>query len=186
MKKFILTITSILILAFSSGVTAGSCWNANKPDVDDCKVWAEQGNAVAQSNLGIIYQWGQGVPEDYKKSVYWYSKAAEQGHTAAQSNLGIMYASGKGVPEDYKKSVYWYGKAAEQGHASAQYNLGVMYFHGKGVPQDYVIAHMFFKIAGANGEKEGTKQRGLIAELMTLSQIAEAERLAGEWMQKHQ
>ncbi len=150
MRKFILTINSILILAFSSGVTAGSCWNANKPDVDDCKVWAEQGNAVAQSNLGIIYQWGQGVPEDYKKSVYWY------------------------------------GKAAEQGHASAQYNLGVMYFHGKGVPQDYVIAHMFFKIAGANGEKEGTKQRGLIAELMTLSQIADAERLAGEWMQKHQ
>ncbi|MCK5920308.1 MAG: sel1 repeat family protein, partial [Methylococcales bacterium] len=115
-----------------------------------------------------------------------YSKAAEQGHTAAQSNLGIMYASGKGVSEDYKKSVYWYGKAAEQGHASAQYNLGVMYFHGKGVPQDYVRAHMFFKIAGANGEKEGVKQRGLIAELMTLSQIAEAERLAGEWMQKHQ
>lgn len=148
--KTLRSLVVIAVLAFASGANAGSCWDANKPDVDDCKVWAEQGNSVAQSNLGIIYQWGQGVPEDYKKSVHWDSKAAEQGH------------------------------------ASAQYNLGVMYFHGKGVPEDYVRAHMFFKIAGENGEKEGVKQRGLIAELMTLSQIAEAERLAREWMQKHQ
>ncbi|RUM51987.1 MAG: hypothetical protein DSY87_07925, partial [Methylococcus sp.] len=135
--KTLRSLVVIAVLAFASGANAGSCWDANKPDVDDCKVWAEQGNSVAQSNLGIIYQWGQGVPEDYKKSVHWYSKAAEQGNADAQSNLGVMYHTGKGVLQDHTKAFEWYSKAAEQGHTAAQSNLGIMYASGKGVSEDY-------------------------------------------------
>ncbi len=40
---------------------------------------AEQGNAIAQYNLGLMYGKGQGVPQDYAEAVQWYRKAAEQG-----------------------------------------------------------------------------------------------------------
>jgi len=40
---------------------------------------AEQEYPVAQYNLGVRYDNGQGVPQDYKQAVYWFSKAAEQG-----------------------------------------------------------------------------------------------------------
>ena len=62
---------------------------------------AEQGYAPAQYNLGIMYDNGYGVPQDYAEAMKWYRLAAEQGHTDAQYNLGLMYDNGRGVPQDY-------------------------------------------------------------------------------------
>ena len=59
---------------------------------------SEQGDAGAQSNLGVMYANGQGVPQDYVQAVKWYRKASEQGDAGAQFNLGVMYANGQGVP----------------------------------------------------------------------------------------
>ena len=97
---------------------------------------AEQGDATAQNNLGVMYDKGEGVPQDDKTAVKWWTLAAEQGYASAQYNLGVMYANGEGVPQDDKTAVKWWTLAAEQGYASAQYNLGVMYANGEGVPQD--------------------------------------------------
>ena len=52
---------------------------------------AEQGNATAQSNLGVMYYNGKGVIQDYAEAFKWYRLAAEQGYATAQSNLGVMY-----------------------------------------------------------------------------------------------
>ena len=113
--------------------------------------------------------------------------AAEQGDPDAQSNLGIMYHNGEGVPQDYQEAVKWYRLAAEQGVASAQGNLGVMYDNGEGVPQDYVQAHKWINLAAASRTtKAGDYRlaRDAVAEKMTASQVAEAQRLAREWQQK--
>ena len=40
---------------------------------------ADQGNAVAQIDLGCMYEHGQGVPQDFAQAVIWYQKAADQG-----------------------------------------------------------------------------------------------------------
>ena len=85
---------------------------------------AKQGYAQAQYNLGIMYRYGEGVPQDDAKALQWWRKAAEQGNANAQFFLGVMYAEGRGVPQDDAKALQWYRKAAEQGHAKAQYNLG--------------------------------------------------------------
>ncbi len=45
---------------------------------------AKQGHAKAQHNLGVMYENGQGVPQDDAEAVKWYHKAAEQGHATAQ------------------------------------------------------------------------------------------------------
>jgi TPR repeat protein len=66
---------------------------------------AKQGNAYAQFNLGLMFTVGQGVPQDYKASVKWYTLAARQGDADAQGNLGFMYSEGKGVLQDYKTAV---------------------------------------------------------------------------------
>jgi uncharacterized protein len=102
---------------------------------------AEHGNASAQTALGVIYEHGQGVPQDFVQAVIWYNEAAYQGAPDAQSNLGAMYANGWGVPQDYAQAVVWYRQAGERWNAGAQRNLGLMYEHAQGVPQDYVSAH---------------------------------------------
>ena len=74
---------------------------------------AEQGNAAAQFNLGLLYDNGQGVQRDYAKAASWYIKAAEQGLPRAQYNLGSMYSQGQGVERSYTEAYYWLDLAAD-------------------------------------------------------------------------
>jgi TPR repeat protein len=141
---------------------------------------AQQGNADAEFNLGLMYDNGQGVPKEYKEAAEWYRRAAEQGHSAAQLNLGVMYGQGQGVPQDYKEAVKWYRRAAEQGDALAQANLGLMYNNGQGAPQNYVLAYMWTNIAATSNApaselQQITSYRDAIARNMTPQQIAEAQ-----------
>ena len=66
---------------------------------------ANGGDYIAQNNLGVIYEIGEGVPQDYKDAVKWYRKAAEQGHATAQLSLGLMYHYGQGVPTGLQRGV---------------------------------------------------------------------------------
>ena len=59
--------------------------------LSEWKPLAEQGYALAQNNLGVMYEKGQGVSQNYKTAVKWYTLAAEQGYAFAQSNLGQIY-----------------------------------------------------------------------------------------------
>ena len=168
---------------FNKGVIAAQ----NGDFATALKEWkplAEEGNAVAQNNLGLMYHNGWGVPQDDKEAVYWYRLAVEQGYAIAQYNLGLMYEKGKGVPQDDKEAARLYRLAAEQGYADAQGNLGVMYVFGKGVTKDFVYAHMWGNIALMNGNERGASVRGHVAEKMTSSQIEEAQRLAIECEKK--
>ena len=132
-----------------------------------------------------MYQSGQGVTQDHAEAVRWYRKAADQGYAVAQNNLGVMYGSGLGVRQDHAEAARWYRKAADQGYVNAQNNLGVMYQSGQGVPQDIVQAYMWWDLAAA-GVLNSRLNRDIVAERMTPAQIAEAQRLAREWMEKHQ
>ncbi len=80
---------------------------------------AEQGDAVAQNNLGGMYHNGQGVPKDYQEAAKWYRQAAEQGDAEAQFNLGEMYHRGQGVPRDDVLAHMWVTLAAAHGIAVA-------------------------------------------------------------------
>jgi len=73
------------------------------------RLLAEQGNADAQSFLGIMYYEGQGVSQDYVETAMWYRKAAEQGFASAQYALGHMYEYGKGIPQELAQVAKWFG-----------------------------------------------------------------------------
>jgi uncharacterized protein len=95
---------------------------------------AEQGDARAQYNLGVLYRKGRGVPQDDVQARRWYEKAAAQGQAKAQYNLGTLYLNGGGVPKDYQQALRWFRMAADQGEALAQTKIGIMYDEGQGVP----------------------------------------------------
>ena len=88
---------------------------------------ADQGHAGAQCRLGVMYEEGWGVAQDYATALGWYRKAADQGDADAQFYLAGMFDNGKGVAQDYATAAGWLRIAAEQGHAGAQFNLGVLY-----------------------------------------------------------
>jgi TPR repeat protein len=84
---------------------------------------ARKGVPEGQSNLGLMYAAGRGVPQDDAKAVRLYRMAAEQGLPVAQVNLGNMYLKGRGVPRDDAAATAWFAKAAAQGEQRAEGNL---------------------------------------------------------------
>ena len=91
------------------------------------KLWlplAEQGDADAQYNLGLMYDNGRGVKQDDFEAVKWFRQAAEQGYTDAQFNLGVMYAKGQGVRQDKGQAKEWFGKACDNGYQDGCENYG--------------------------------------------------------------
>ena len=125
----LLTLHSVLDADFKKGLDAAKKGNFETA-LKEWRPLAEQGDSYAQYNLGLMYDYGEGVIEDDTQAVYWFRKAAEQGHAKAQYNLGLMYDYGGGVIEDYTLAVYWYRQAAEQSHAKGQYSIGYMYASG--------------------------------------------------------
>ena len=90
------------------------------------KKLAEQGNAVAQHNLGNMYLKGTGVPKDYQQAVVWFRQAAEQGDARAQNHLGAMYYNGHGVPKDDQSAYFWLLLSSAQGDQDAVKNRDIV------------------------------------------------------------
>lgn len=142
---------------------------------------ADQGNATAQSMMGILYSTGKGVTQSYIEAAEWYRLAANQGLASAQYNLGNLYGNGQGVPQNYTEAMKWYHLAADQGDAKAQFNLGAMYAVGQGAPRDLVRALVWLNLSAAQGAQEAVTIRDAIKKDATPAQLAEAQKLAGEW-----
>lgn len=115
------------------------------------RILAERGSSAAQNNLGVMYEYGNGVARNHTQAVRWYRKAAEQGNALAQTNLGVMYSNGRGVAQSHAEAVRWYRKAAEQGNTRAQNNLGDMYYNGRGVARSYAEAVRWYRKAARQG-----------------------------------
>lgn len=125
--KHILLIVLIVSISYVSG------WSGDPDDtkeimrvLDDPKKFAEQGNPLAQSVLGMMYAVGEGVPQDFRLAACWWTKAANQGVPFAQLNLGVLYAKGQGVPQNYKLAYVWTNLAAAQGNEEAIANRDVI------------------------------------------------------------
>ncbi|HEY4124181.1 MAG TPA: hypothetical protein VGM36_06170 [Rhizomicrobium sp.] len=71
---------------------------------------------------------------------------------------------------------------AKKGRADALYNLGLAYSTGQGVDVDYVAAHKWFNLAAIKGSEVAKSWRAQISAEMNVGQIAEAQRLAREWL----
>ncbi len=84
---------------------------------------AESGDPKSQSILGMMYNYGEGLPVDHRESARWYRRAAEQNYSVAQYNLGMAYLEGKGVKADTADAIEWLTKAADNGHFRARSQL---------------------------------------------------------------
>ena len=112
---------------------------------------------------------------------------AEQGDADAQASLGAIYVSGQGIPQNYKEAARWLQLAAEQGHVLAMRDLITMYRTNQGVDQDIVEAHKWANLAASHAtgddHKEYADTRDTFAKMMTLEEVAEAQKRATEWQE---
>jgi len=97
----------LCLLIIGLMVTFTSCANKDQQLAESLRKTAEQGDAVSQYNLALLYYNGKGVPKDLTLAIQWMTKSAEQKYGEAQLNLSIMYDGGEGVPPDRAIGYQW-------------------------------------------------------------------------------
>ncbi|HFE36791.1 MAG TPA: sel1 repeat family protein, partial [Gammaproteobacteria bacterium] len=75
---------------------------------------ATQENAVAQNNLGVMYERGIEVKKDLTMARSWYEKSAKNAYRFAQFNYANLLFDGIGGEKNTQQAIMWYKKAAAQ------------------------------------------------------------------------
>jgi uncharacterized protein len=77
---------------------------------------AIRGDAASQNTLGVMYAKGIGVPLNYVRAAYWFSKSGDQRYGAALYHLGVLYKKGPdGIRQDLSKANDYFTASAVAG-----------------------------------------------------------------------
>jgi TPR repeat protein len=95
--------------------------------VDPATVAAENGDPVAQNDLGLKFAFGAGLHRRDQEARKWLRRAAQQGYAEAQFNLGNLCESviprrqiSTQIDEARVEAYVWFCLAAAQGHTRAE------------------------------------------------------------------
>jgi TPR repeat protein len=95
-------------------------------------------NSYAQFKIGLMYEQGHYLSQDYKVAKHWYKLSAVQGDRVGQFALAELYMRNK----KWDRAIIWYSISAQQGFVNAQYKLGLIYFRNKTYERALVYFHL--------------------------------------------
>lgn len=110
------------------------------------KLYADQGDAEAQLDVGNCYAEGRGIKQSYKDAFKYYKLSANQGNADAQFCVGQCWAEGKGTEQSQKEAFKYYKLSADQGNVDAQFRAGRYCAEGIGMKKDIEQAFKYLKL----------------------------------------
>lgn len=113
---------------------------------------ADQGDRIAQFELGHANYLDALETEDYREALKWIHRSAAQQYHLALAHLGYMCLHGDGGPVDPSAAKDWFHKAAEQGHAFDQFNYATMCWNGNFGPCDVSESEAWWLKAADQGD----------------------------------
>jgi TPR repeat protein len=66
----------------------------------------------ALRGIGLLYEYGDGTTQDFKKALKYYETSASHKNIAAYYNIGLLYYYGEGVDQNHKTALFWFTKVA--------------------------------------------------------------------------
>lgn len=124
----------------------------------------ELGSSDATYSLAELYYYGNGVEQDYQKSLELYADPKLASHAEAVFSQAVQYDSGEGVEQDYEISFNLFNKASELGHIPSTFNVGYMYEYGEFVDADLEEAKKWYQKACDNHYSDGCYAVNLVDE----------------------
>ena len=111
-----------------------------------CLMAAECGLTQAQYEMGLNYETGTSISQDYSLALRYYEKAAESGNVEAMYRTAMMYyQKGNGA-----KTISWLETADARGYLDAACAMGICYEIGFGVRKNYEQAVIWYQKAAKN------------------------------------
>ena len=123
---------------------------------------AEAGSTEAQYYVGVLYDTGEGVPQDSEIAFNWYRKAASLGHARAQYNLGLAYLQGQGTEKNPAEGAKWIGKSALQEWPPAEYTYGLLLAQGIGIEKNEQEAVSWLQQAAGHDHPDAQYALGMM------------------------
>ena len=127
-------------------------------------------NKKAARYLGMLYEQGLGVEQDYAKAAEYYKIGIENGDLTSSYYLGLLYEQGLGVDQDYGKAADLFASIAESNNKSATgvvaagFELGTLYEQGLGVEQDLDKAIKLYQEAALYENKDAIEALARLSE----------------------
>ena len=118
---------------------------------------ANEGDAIAQNNLGFNYLLGlNGFTKDTDKAIKYLNLAAEQEQVNAMTTVGWTYFTGEfGAQKNNEEAIYWNQRASDLGCATASYNMGFFYYSGfVGLDQNLTTAKKYWLLSASQYHDE--------------------------------
>ncbi|MDC3076081.1 sel1 repeat family protein [Paracoccaceae bacterium] len=118
---------------------------------DALQRWQSASNAGSREAnflLGFLYD---GVLQNEKEALFFFTKAALSGHIQAQVNVGLKYEKGEGTNVNREKAIYWYSLAAFNQDDNAQFRLASLLQEESGKAKE---SHFWFGKSAELGNPE--------------------------------
>ncbi|WP_342246757.1 alginate biosynthesis TPR repeat lipoprotein AlgK [Pseudomonas sp. OTU5201] len=135
----------------------------------------DAGEPRAELLLGKLYYEGKVVPQDPAKAEEHLLKAAAT-EPSANYYLGQIYRRGYLGEVDPDEALDRLLSAARSGHASADFALAQLFSQGRGVQPDLINAYVFSQLAEQAGKPEAPAFSAQLAQQLSPTQRAEAQK----------
>lgn len=116
---------------------------------------------LAQFNIGLMHEDGNGVELSIEEAKMWYEKSANKGCKEALFNLASIYYFGKDTGKvNIEESINWYKKAIECGYGEGASAIGIIYEEGYHVEKNLAKAMEYYRLADELGDSNGALRLG--------------------------
>ncbi len=137
-------------------------------------LFAANGDARANYNLGIMYREGLGVDQDDIEALTHFIAAAEDGHMLGNYTVGLAFLRGRGSDVDGEAALSYLKEATLLGHALSPVEMGRIYFEGRLTKKDVVAAHFWWSVARDRNAPGATEYLHSLSRQMNETQKQEA------------
>jgi TPR repeat protein len=157
----------ILVLSFACLPLLQAADNTTSSVFKFQQTMAQKGLASAQYKLAMMYETGDGIPQDLNSARNWYQQAQTQSYKPAGHRLKYLDIAQNHTPadRDWLKQLH---QDAQAGNGEALFLLGQMYAAGTGVYQELHLAARYLRKASAENipgsESELTQVEMAIAQ----------------------
>lgn len=159
----------VLLQAANSGLVEaqfelGNLYKNELRDYEKAMKWFQSayghGDYDAAFHMGLMYEDGLGVKQDWDKAEKMYLNAfIELHHPFAPYKIGQLYERGNDdFPADITKSIEWYQEAGKNGLDKGYFRIGEIYENGIGVDKDYAKAEVYYKKSCDSGNEDACER----------------------------
>lgn len=143
----------------------------------------------AEHLVGLIYEYGIGIQQDFTKALNYYRRAAEQRYIESMYNLALMYVYGRGTDIQFPRGLSLFETGCMANHAPSCHYMGIMKTYGYGTPVDYHEAVLWFEKSSSLDDERISKESANYAEILS-KLIHEAEeqnnKVVDEYMRRQE